>query len=169
MLYIEEDEYAFSFLLDEKGKFVLDNMLPGEYRWEIERLAKGGEMRIMQRSAKARVDEENSKWYSFANVIWHRHKILLLGSVAAVIVLVIVLSVMARKKKKEKEAGQMKAAQIPVAAAQPAGQQNGPSIPPAPAVAFCIYCGARVSCGYAFCVKCGKPIHRPKSSQETNS
>lgn len=161
-LYNDKGEYIFSFKLDEKGKMPLANMEAGDYTWTIERLAKGGELRISADSNKARINEDDSKWYSFVNVVWHRHKVLLIGSVLLIVVVLIVILILRKKfkKKAKKEPKQIECGDVQVPESAPVQQMEPvvPVVPVAPKVLFCPNCGTKAEDGNKFCAGCGHPL-----------
>lgn len=168
MLYTEDREFAFAVQLDEHGKIDLDNMAPGDYRWKIERLAKGGKLSIELEKKTPKITEGSSRWYSFANVIWHRHKILLFGSVAAGVALLILILTLTKKIKAKK-------ASRPLIQPEPQNAEHAfqaswpveaaPQVPEQPSVAepvptgrFCGYCGTKASEKDKFCSLCGQRL-----------
>lgn len=106
----DESGDSFSFTLNEKGCFTLNEMEGGDYTWEIERLAKSGEIKLTKNHRTIKAEEE-TKWYTFILVIFNRHTVpAILVCIGAVllIVLIIVLSVVIKRTVKRKKAEKIK-------------------------------------------------------------
>lgn len=181
----DENGDSFSFTLDEKGYFTLDEMEGGDYTWEIERLGKSGELELTNKKRTVTAEEEN-KWYSFILVIFVRHTVpAIIISVSAVIFItvVIILIVKIRKAVKRKKAEKAQTLHqtasttpAPVTFASPMNSYVKPNqqmnvrpvinnIKPVNAVnnaadtaenRFCGHCGAKMLKNEMFCGNCGK-------------
>lgn len=154
-----DGEYQFSFTLNENGEFLLDEMDFGEYDWRIQRLGKYGTLEIEEGEEEANITE-NEEWYTFAMVIWYRHKLLLFAGLAGVIILIVVL-VKAIKKLKNRPKKEKIPAPVPpsITSTMPSATQNVP----AGNRKFCRQCGNAINPNDAFCQKCGSPV--PKESK----
>lgn len=156
-LYTEDGDYVFSFRLDKSGKTVLENMMPGDYQWEMRRLAKSGEVRITLDSDKSKVREDDSPWYSIIYVLWYRHRIAVLGAAAGVVVLIaaiITLAVLLRKRKKTSRGKAKRSRDWE----SDTDHWNDPPETSRNRGTVCRKCGARVADGYRFCSECGSPV-----------
>ena len=103
-IYSEAGEYLFSIPLDEKGRFRLDGVEPGKYRWKIERLGAGGSFTV-KADREAVTPKKSDAWYSFALRIWHRHKVLLFVCAGGLIVLTVGILLLVKAIKKRKKNG----------------------------------------------------------------
>ncbi|MBQ7836233.1 MAG: S8 family serine peptidase [Clostridia bacterium] len=86
-----DDEFYFSFTLDDSGEFKLENVEFDDYECSIDRLKKTGSFEVDKKSKKIDVELEE-EWYTFALVIWYRHRTaLILGVVGAIIALILLI------------------------------------------------------------------------------
>lgn len=134
----KDGEYQFSYTLSTSGEFLLAEMEIGSYEWRIQRLGKYGLLNINQGNDRAEITE-SKEWYTFAAVIWHRHKLVLFAGVAVLLVILIALLVVLSKLKKRSK----KVKTVPV---------HGKK--------FCLHCGHEMNSTDAFCENCGKPANK---------
>ncbi len=170
----QDGAFFFEFDLDDEGCFVLEDMEADTYEWTIPRLAVSGKLKVKEDSEKSRIVFER-EWYSFALVLWQRHKALLIAGVAGCILVITLLWIMIHKiknmlrnSKKKKDAlnsaeyssnaqetqEQSTNAQGPNAQAQYVQEENVQ----AQTVAFCPMCGTAVVPDSNFCMNCGNKL-----------
>ncbi len=126
-----EDGYMFSHSLDDSGNFVLGAMPEGDYDWKIARLGKSGQITIETEEDHVDAEATGSEWYSFALVVWYRHRVALISVTAGIIVLLILIFVIISKVKKAIRKKREKAKKL------------------------CCVCGAEMMKDQRFCDKCG--------------
>ena len=169
-----DDEYYFSFVLDEEGSCTIKDIEPEKYTWKIERLNVEGELNIGEKKKEVQPEFEKEPWYNFALDIWYRHRVeLIVGVVSAIIVIILLIIFIIKLKKflkKQKEEriakkaeqerlereryNQMIANQNAIRAA--AQQQAQP--PQEKKEIFCPQCGSKNPVTVKFCGKCGTPF-----------
>ncbi len=162
-----DDEYYFSYVLDEDGNGTISGFVPDSYTWKIDRLNVEGELDIKEKSKTITPVFEKIPWYNFVFEIWYRHRVeFIVGSISSLIILIafIVFVIKFKKylkeRKMEKEAQKAEQARLELErynqliesqkAALAAQQQAQP-----PKEIFCPQCGAKNNPTVKFCAKCG--------------
>lgn len=117
----QDDEFCFSYMLDENGSFTLENMEPGEYDWEIPTLKAKGSFEVEIGEDEPNISE-NNEWYSFLFVWWIRYRVRTIIIGVAAILLIIAGIIVGVKLKKtapaRREARQQREAERQAARAQ---------------------------------------------------
>jgi hypothetical protein len=89
----QNGKFAFDFVLDESGNKKLENMELDRFTWSIPRLQESGTIKINDNGKSAKINFDDTVWYSFAIRLWHRDRVSLIGFSALVIIVVIALFV----------------------------------------------------------------------------
>lgn len=165
-----DDEYYFSYVLDEDGNGTIPGFVPDSYTWRIERLNVEGELDVKKQTKIITPVFEKMPWYNFAFDIWYRHRAeLIVGSISGLLILIISIVFIIKfkkylkERKAEKEAQKAEQARLEMErynqliesqkAALTAQQQAQP-----PKEIFCPQCGVKNNPTVKFCAKCGTPF-----------
>ena len=154
----KDGEYQFSYTLSTSGEFLLAEMEIGSYEWRIQRLGKYGMLNINQGNDRAEITE-SEEWYTFAMIIWHRHKLVLFASIMGVIVLVIVLLVVINRLKNRPKKEKIKKT-VPVSDTVATQTQTQTQNTQNSDKKFCQHCGHEMNSSDAFCQNCGTAVNK---------
>lgn len=155
----KDGEYQFSYTLSTSGDFLLAEMEIGSYEWRIQRLGKYGVLNINQGDERAEITE-SEEWYTFAMVIWHRHKLVLIASVVGVIVLAIVLLVVINRLKNRPKKEKIKKPAPVIDAVAKQVQNTQTQNTQTNDKKFCLQCGNEMNTDDEFCQNCGKQVNK---------
>lgn len=159
----QDGDYAFSIQLDEAGQFLLENIDTGEYEWKITRLQKSGDFEIEENSKRLTL-EAKGKWFTFALVLWQRHRVItIIAAVGAVLLLIaVIIAVRAVKKAVKNAAKKKKSEKNTQVESTNVADSKQPEIPNETKTVFCVECGSPISSDAKFCENCGVPVNHKK-------
>ena len=102
-IYDEDDNYMFSFELDNKGRFELESFTKCDCTWVIDRLSRQGRI-FFGRDKDAEIEFDSASWYNFVVVMWHRNTAVffILCAVLIIGIVAVPVAILLLKKAKKK-------------------------------------------------------------------